>query len=117
MLNSDWYQPFLKELAAFGDHWCGPEVFPDDQELHLVARYVTDPRSDGQDVEVYRLAMPASFYQIKALPGSDSTGDPIPPWVFQTGSSMWQLAADMAGAASDGMLRDRTCRNGEVTCT
>ena len=111
MLNSDWYQPFLKELAAFGDHWCGPEVFPDDQEWHLVARYVTDPRSYGQDVEVYRLAMPASFYQIKALPGSDSTGDPIPPWVFRTGSSMWQLAVDMAGAASDGMLRDRTCRN------
>ncbi len=111
MLSIDSYQPYSKEIAAFGEHWCGPEVFPDDHGVHLVARYVTDPRSDGQDVEVYRLAMPASFYRIKALPGSDSMGDPIEPWVFQTGSDMWQLAVGMASAASNGMLRDRTCRN------
>lgn len=95
--------PYDSELLAFGSNWRGPRQY----ELHreaLVAVYRSADDDDGQTVEVYCTAMPARFYTIRALAGLNSVGDAKEPWEFRTGSSQAQLAADIAKAASEGML-------------
>lgn len=96
-------KPYDDELQAFGGNWCGPAAY----ELHtetLVARYESGDHDDGQTVEVYCTAMPARFYTILALPGVNSVGESIDPWEFVTGSSQETLAANIARAASEGLL-------------
>ena len=97
------YTPYQHELEAFGDNWCGPDVYPHMQDV-LCASYKAAEGGDGQSVDVYCCAMPARFYKIVARPGVNSVGDPIPAWEFGTGSSASKLAAEMAHAASKGML-------------
>jgi hypothetical protein len=97
------YTPYKHEREAFGGHWCGPESYQHMEDV-LCASYKADEGSDGQDVDVYCCAMPARFYKIVAKPGTNSVGDPVPGWEFGTGSSASQLAADIAKAASEGML-------------
>jgi hypothetical protein len=97
------YRPYQHELEAFGDNWCGPESYAHMQDV-LCAAYKAAEGSDGQDVDVYCCAMPARFYKIAARPGVNSAGDLVPAWEFGTGSSASKLAADIAKAASEGML-------------
>lgn len=97
------YQPYGKERSVFGEHWCGPEQYQH-MEYALCASYKAVEGGDGQDVDVYCCAMPARFYTIVGKPGVNSVGEPVPAWEFGTGSSAAQLAADMAKAASEGML-------------
>ena len=61
---------------------------------------------DGQDVNVYVCAMPARFYKVEALPGSNSVGGPVQGFVLSTGSGseMERLALEIAEAAAGGMI-------------
>lgn len=85
------------DKQIFGAHWCGPEYFRPG-EITKVADY--QPQSnDGRAVSVMCTAMPARFYQV-VVPDKDTR----PGYEFGTGSSMAQLAHDMAKAISEGML-------------
>lgn len=97
------YTPYQHEREAFGDNWCGPNSYQHMQDV-LCASYKAEDGGDGQDVDVYCCAMPARFYTIVGKPGKNSCGDPAPGWEFGTGSSGSRLAADIAKAASEGML-------------
>ena len=101
MFEDAFIAPYASELLAFGNHWCGPETYKLWEET-LVARYESE--GDGQSVEVYCCAAPARFYTIKVLADTNSVGDPLKPWELGTGSSMADLAAKIAKAASRGML-------------
>ena len=80
------------EKAPFCDHWCLEGASGWGEEA-LCAVYPATSR-DGREARVYRTAMPAPFYRIEA--GGLS---------FSTGSSMHELAAGIAAALADGMLR------------
>jgi len=90
------------DRALFGANWCGPARFEHMVDT-LIARY--EAKGDGQPVEVYCEACPARFYTVKALPGVNSVGEPVKPWTATTGSGMAELAAALAKAASEGMIR------------
>ena len=87
------------ERAAFGDHWCGPEVLG--REYQLVARY----EGEGEDcvnVEVDCASLPARFYRLRI---SGRGGDyPKQPLVLTTGSGMHEEVAMIAKAFAEGML-------------
>ena len=85
------------DRETFGDHWCGPDSFEHGQET-LVATY-EPTNTDGEAVKVYCVAMPARFYVIK--------GD---SFELSFGSGTQNLAAQVAGAIADGMLRIKTDR-------
>ena len=97
--------PYRAEIEAFGPAWCGPEQYDHAVEV-LVAKYKGE--GDGQDVDVYCTALPARFYRIEALPGTNTVGEPVLPASLSTGSGMAQLAAKMAEAFSEGMLGAHT---------
>jgi hypothetical protein len=97
------YIPYAHEIDAFGSAWCGPETYPQREDV-LVARYDAPEGGDGQTVEVFGHAAPARFYKIRVLVGANSCGDPLPAYELCTGSSMAKLAADIGQAIADGML-------------
>lgn len=65
-----------------------------------------EPGSDGQDAEIHVCRMPAAFYRIKVLAGTNSIGAPLPAFTLQTGSGteMCDLAFEIANAVAKGML-------------
>ena len=97
------YKPYLAELEAFGDYWCGPESYEHGEEV-LVARYESSDEDDGQTVQVFCTPLPACFYTLHVLKGVNSIREPQTPWKVSLGSGQAQLAADIAEAVSTGML-------------
>lgn len=91
--------------APFGDNWCGPDTL-NHAERTLVARYKADEESDGQDVEVYCIAMPSEFYHIEALEGQNSVGETMLGFTLNTGSGhgVAEQVAGIAESISQGML-------------
>jgi hypothetical protein len=41
---------------------------------------------DGQSCAIDRCELPAAFYRLRALPDTNSVGEPIPPFCLATGS-------------------------------
>lgn len=99
---------YEEDKLAFGEHAVEAGLYRHG-DWQLIAIYPAEEYSDGQDVEVYCAAYPARFYQVRALPGSDSMGTPLPAFTASTGSgtAMRELAAAMAKAISEGMLSIR----------
>lgn len=100
------YEPYEDEKKIFGEHWCGPNGYEHGKFVRI-AHYDAEEGGDGQPVDVHCCAMPARFYTIKALPAHNSIGEPKKPFQLGTGSGvgMAELAAKMAEAIFDGMLR------------
>ena len=97
-------KPYPHELATFGEHWCGPDVYTT-WEKTLVAEYRKLPDSDGQDVKVFCTTAPARFYELEVQPGADSMGHPQEGYRVTFGSGQAEMAAMIARAATDGMIR------------
>lgn len=95
------YRTRTDEVAAFGEHWCGPESLAHGVET-LIAEYAGE--GDGHHVKVYCCAMPARFYDIRALETTNSVGEPRPAFTLGTSSGMAVLTAQIAKAISEGML-------------
>ncbi len=94
-------EPRISQI--FGEYWCGPPRLVHAAKT-LVARYPSKAGGDGQDVEVYCTAMPATFYRVLALATLNSIGESQPSYSLSTGSSEGLLAASIARAISSGML-------------
>ena len=95
-----------EDRKLFGKNWCGPEKYEHGKRV-LIAKYKKQEKSDGQDVEVYCFAMPATFYIIKALRGKNSINKPQSPYEVSTGANgteMTKLAVTIAEQISEGML-------------
>ena len=97
------HPPYEHEIRAFGDAWCGPELYESHKE-NLVARYESPDTSDGQTVEIFCTPFPARCYTIRVLAGKNSIGDHHAAYELRTGSSMAELAAEIGKAIADGML-------------
>ena len=85
LFGGRFYDVYHDEAAPFGDNWCGPNKFQHGQDT-LVAVFKAEKDSDGQDCEVYCIAMSARFYAVRTLPGTDSTGDKKSGFVLTTGA-------------------------------
>lgn len=89
------------EVRAFGPHYIEP---PGDRLQHgeatLIARYSPNDGSDGKTAEVYVVAMPARFYEVRVegWPVKLTTG---------SGDDSRELVAQIAHAAACGMLGAR----------
>jgi hypothetical protein len=82
------------------------EILRTSTEWEEVAIYPKESGSDGQDAKVSTWKAPARFYKIEAMPSQNSVGEPVQPFVLQTGSGdeMLDLAHRIAKAVSEGML-------------
>jgi len=98
------YRVTHDERQLWGDKWTGVEKFRHAEETLIAVFPKTHP--NGQDVEVYCSALPARFYKLKALHGTDSLGSPKAGFVLATGSGtgMAELTKLMAEAISRNML-------------
>lgn len=100
------YRVRSDDREPFGNNWCGPKEYKHFKK-HLVATYSPDENSDGQPVDVYAVAAPARFWIIKALPDTDSMGEPREPYELSTGSGGKEMAewvVQTAQLISEGML-------------
>jgi len=93
-----------EDVELFGDAYCGK---PEQKygEWVTVARY---PKSegDGLDAEIDECRMPAQFYRVRVLDGTNSIGELKTGFTLGTGSGreMAKLVIEIAKAASQGML-------------
>lgn len=100
------YAPDARDRSIFGERYDPPGEFRHG-EAHRVAAYPKDPEDgDGQPVEVYETRLPARFYELRALPSTNSVGEPKPGWTLSTGSGdeMGELVAALAVAVTQGMV-------------
>ena len=99
------YEIRADERTPYKENWCGPEHF-EHAVPTLIARYKASKESDGQTAEVYCTAMPARFYDVKALQDKNSIDITIDPWTLSTGSGheMAVLAAEIAKQTAEGMI-------------
>ena len=100
------YLPSEYDKQVFGNHWCLLDNAPLKHGVKtLIALYEKNPKDgDGQHVEVYCTALLATFYTVKVLDGINSSNQSRCGYSLSTGSSMAQLAADLAEAISEGMV-------------
>lgn len=98
------YIPHEDEKKVFGRHWCGPEEYLPWEKV-LVARYPKLEGGDGQDVEIYCVAVPARFYSIRVLAGENSVKTYLPAYKIETGSGASTVAALLGKEISRGMLQ------------
>lgn len=96
------------DRAVFGANWCGPDVLPHAKDI-VIARYPKPDGGDGHDVEVTCCALPARFYEVRALPATNSVGDVKPGFTLATGSNnqMARWAHMTAKLIADGMIGPR----------
>jgi hypothetical protein len=97
------YEPYEKEKAVFGEHWCGPNKY-DPWKPAIIAVYTKPDGSDGQTVTVYCVATPARFYELEVSEGKDSIGERQNGYKITTGSGLAEVAALIAKEISTGML-------------
>jgi hypothetical protein len=90
-----------RALAALGDLYQPPAEFKHGQDT-LVAKLPAE--TDGREVHIYELRMPARFYRIHVPASNDWAGKPQPAFTLGTGSGQDQLVVDIAKAIATGML-------------
>lgn len=95
------YEVGPDEKRPFGKHWCFEGERFEHGKLALVAKY--EGKSDGHNVEVFCVAMPARFFKVVVAPRQAYNG-PRQGFTLNTGSDMGHLAADIAEALAGGML-------------
>jgi hypothetical protein len=97
------YKATDRDREAFGQHWCGPDVF-EHGEWHTVAQY--KGKQDGRNVLVQCSAMPSRFYRVVVPEHAKDDGTVEHGFTLQTGSgvAMVKLAAQIADAIAEGML-------------
>lgn len=100
------YDTRSDDRAVFGANWCGPDVLTHAEDI-VIARY--PKRGDGHDVEVTCCALPARFYEVRALPTTNSVGESKPGFTLSTGSGseMAQWAHLTAKLIASGMVGPR----------
>lgn len=93
-----------RERVVLGDAFCGPDRFEYGVDT-LIARLPKDPEDgDGHAVEIYVMAMPARFYEIRALPGVNSSDEPQAGFTLSTGSGMLEWVKETAVHITQGMV-------------
>ena len=97
------YYPYKEEMQAFGEHWCGPDKYPSWDDI-IVAKYRKHPGGDGQSVDVYCSAGPSRFYTLRVKAGKNSVNKQQEAYQIRTGSSCWNVAAELAELIADGMI-------------
>lgn len=90
-----------RDKAIFGSAYIAPDKF-----IHGVAAKVAEYKGndDGQSCEVWETRIPARFFEVRVLPGKNSVGEVQHGYSLETGSSMGQLANDVAKAIAEGMI-------------
>lgn len=99
-----WYETRHSDGVAFGDKYRAPPRI--EYGVETVVAYYPKASGDGQPVEILECRMPARFYRLRALPSTNSGGDPIPGFELSTGSGdeVAKLVATLAQAITEGML-------------
>ena len=66
--------------------------------------FKTPPNGNGQDVELYKIALPTKSYKIVVRSSPNSIGKMRPGFVLETGSGMKKWAEETARHISQGMI-------------
>lgn len=96
-----------RECKSLGDDYRPPEQFEHGKETLVATLPKAHPNSDGFDVEVYEIRLPATFWRVVAKPTKNSMGELQPGWEMSTGSGgeeMLALVGCIARLASEGMV-------------
>lgn len=95
---------YLGSVKGVNDPECTPPTLFRHGEWERVVFFKKDAGGDGQEVRIYEMRMPASFFRVEVLPTPNSVGRMQSGFVLTTGSDRGELAFSIGREVRDGML-------------